>query len=111
MIHLIGEHGAQDGMAEMVVALVARKVGEQVLDGVIDVFLCRDTLVIAVLWRLPVLFRALLGDLRRGEHGVGRQHVKGIGRGGLFAAHGVGLDPVRVYDNALHGLPPSNPLA
>ena len=92
MIHLIGEHGAQDGMAEMVVALVARKVGEQVLDGVIDVFLCGDTLVIAVLWRLPVLFRALLGGLRRGEHGVGRQHVEGVGRGGLFAAHGVGLD-------------------
>ena len=40
-------------MAEMVVALVARKVGEQVLDGVIDVFLCRDELVISVLWRLP----------------------------------------------------------
>ena len=79
-------------MAEMIVALVARKVGEQVLDGVIDVFLCRDELVISVLWRLPVLFRALLGGLRRGEHGVGRQHVKGIGRGGLFAAHGVGLD-------------------
>ena len=75
MVHLIGEHGAQDGMAEMIVALVARKVGEQVLDGVIDVFLCRDELVISVLWRLPVLFRALLGGLRRGEHGVGRQHA------------------------------------
>ena len=66
--------------------------GVQVLDGVVDVFFQGDALVIAVLWRLPVLFRALLGDLRRGEHGVGRQHVKGIGRGGLFAAHGVGLD-------------------
>ena len=79
-------------MAEMIVALVARKVGEQVLDGVIDVFLCRDALVIAVLWRLPVLFRALPGDLRRGEHGVGRQHVEGVGRGGLLAAHGVGFN-------------------
>ena len=71
MIHLIGEHGAQDGMAEMIVALVARKVGEQVLDGVIDVFLCRDELVISVLWRLPVLFRALLGGLRRGDTALG----------------------------------------
>ena len=92
MLHLIGEHGAQDGMTEMIVALVARKVGEQVLDGVIDVFLCRDTLVIAVLWRLPVLFRALLGDLRRGKHGVGRQHVEGVGRGGLFATLRIGFD-------------------
>ena len=79
-------------MAEMVVALVACEVGEQVLDGVIDVFLCRDALVIAVLWRLPVLFRALPGDLRRGEHGVGRQHVESIGRGGLFAALRIGFD-------------------
>ena len=38
MIHLIGEHGAQDGMAEMVVALAASKVGEQLLDGVVDMF-------------------------------------------------------------------------
>lgn len=79
-------------MAEMIVAFIARKVGEQVLHSVIDVFLCGDALVIAVLWRLPVLFRALLGDLRRGKHGVGRQHVEGVGRGGLFATHSVGLD-------------------
>ena len=53
MIHLIGEHGAQDGMAEMIVAFIARKVGEQVLHSVIDVFLCRDALGIAVLWLSP----------------------------------------------------------
>ena len=75
-------------MAEMVVALVARKVGEQVLDGVVDMFFCRDTLVIAVLWRLPVLFRALLGDLRRGEHGVGRQHAAYVGAVGFVDIFG-----------------------
>lgn len=49
MIHLIGEHGAQDGMAEMVVALVACEVGEQVLDGVVDVFFRGNALVVAIL--------------------------------------------------------------
>ena len=65
-------------MAEMVVALVARQVGEQVLHSVIDVFLYRDALVISVLWRLPVLFRALLGGLCRGEHGVGLDGCVGL---------------------------------
>ena len=36
-------------MAEMVVALVARKVGEQVLDGVVDVFFRGNALVVAIL--------------------------------------------------------------
>ena len=49
MIHLIGEHGAQDGMTQMIVAPVARKVGEQVLDGVVDVFFRGNALVVAIL--------------------------------------------------------------
>ena len=73
-------------MTQMIVAPVARKVGEQVLDGVIDMFLRRNALVVAALWRLPILFRALFGDLRRCKHGMGRQHVEGVRRGGLFAA-------------------------
>lgn len=73
-------------MTQMIVAPVARKVGEQVLDGVIDMFLRRNALVVVALWRLPILFRALFGDLRRCKHGMGRQHVEGVRRGGLFAA-------------------------
>ena len=49
MIHLIGKHGAQNGMAQMIVALVAGEIGEQVLDGVVDMFFCGDTLVVAIL--------------------------------------------------------------
>ena len=41
MVHLIGEHGAQDGMAERVVALAASKVGKQLLDGVVGMFFRR----------------------------------------------------------------------
>lgn len=78
-------------MTQMIVAPVARKVGEQVLDGVIDMFLRRNALVVAALWRLPILFRALFGDLRRCKHGMGRQHVEGVRRGGLFAALRIGF--------------------
>ena len=49
MIHLIGEHGAQKGMAQMVVALIAGEIGEQVLDGVVDVFFRGNALVVAIL--------------------------------------------------------------
>ena len=49
MIHLIGEHGAQNGMAQMVVALIAGEIGEQVLDGVVDVFFRGNALVVAIL--------------------------------------------------------------
>ena len=39
MIDFEGEHRPQDGMAQMVVALIPGKVGKQVLDGMIDVLL------------------------------------------------------------------------
>ena len=36
-------------MAEMVVALIAGEIGEQVLDGVVDVFFRGNALVVAIL--------------------------------------------------------------
>ena len=49
MVHLIGEHGTQNGMTQMVVALIAGEIGEQVLDGVVDVFFRGNALVVAIL--------------------------------------------------------------
>jgi len=49
MVHLIGEHGTQNGMTQMVVALIAGEIGEQVLDGVVDVFFWGNALVVAIL--------------------------------------------------------------
>ena len=76
MIDLEGEHRPQDGVAQVVVALIPGQVSEQVLDGVIDVLLRRNLLVVPIEQRLAVLSRAVLGDLCRGEHGVRRQEVK-----------------------------------
>ena len=46
MVNLKGEHRPQDGVAQVVVALITGQVGEQVLNGVVDVLLGRDLLVI-----------------------------------------------------------------
>lgn len=58
MIDLEGEHCPQDGMAQMVVALIPGQVGEQVLDGVVDVLLRRNLLVIPVEQCLAIFLRA-----------------------------------------------------
>ena len=86
MIDLEGEHRPQNGMAQVVVALIPGQVSEQVLDGVIGVLLRGNLLVIPVKQRLPIFLRAVLGDLRSGEHGVRRQEVKRIRCSGLAAA-------------------------
>ena len=48
MVHLISKHGTQNGMAQMIVALIACQVGEQVLNGMIDMFLRRNAFVVSV---------------------------------------------------------------
>ena len=83
MIDLEGEHRPQDGVAQMVVALIPGQIGKQVLDGMVDVLLRGNLLVIPVEQRLPIFLRAVLGDLRGGEHGVRRQKVKRIRSGDL----------------------------
>ena len=80
MVNLIGEHRPKDRVAQMVVRAVAGQISIQVLDGVIDMLLDRNFLVIAVVLCLPVLLRAVLCDGCRGEHRIGRQEVEGVGR-------------------------------
>ena len=70
MIDLEGEHCPQDGMAQVVVALIPGKVDKQVLDGVVDVLLWRNLLVIPVEQCLVIFLCAVLGDLCRSEHGM-----------------------------------------
>ena len=82
MIDLIGEHRPEDSVAQVVVALISGEVGEQVLDGMVNVFLRRNPLVISVEQRLVIFLRTVLGDLRSGEQRVRRQEVERIRRGG-----------------------------
>ena len=86
MIDLEGEHRAQNGVRQMIVAGIAGEIGIEVLDGMVYVFLGGDLFVVAVQLRFTIFFRAVFRDLRNGEDGIGRQKVKGIWRGGLFAA-------------------------
>lgn len=86
MVDLIGEHCPQDRVAQVIIALVPGEIGKQVLDGMIDVLLRRNLLVVPIEQRLAVLLRAVLGDLRGGEQRVRRQEVESIRRGGLSAA-------------------------
>lgn len=49
MIDLISKHGAKNGMAQMIVGSIPGEVGIKMLDGMIDMFLDRDLLVVAFL--------------------------------------------------------------
>ncbi|MBQ9168506.1 MAG: hypothetical protein IJX67_08895 [Oscillospiraceae bacterium] len=49
VIDLISKHGAKNGMAQMIVRCVPSKVGIEMLDGVVDMLLDRDLLVVAFL--------------------------------------------------------------
>ena len=86
MINLEGEHRPQDGMAQVVVALIPRQVGEKMLDSVVDVLLGRDPLVIPIEKRLAVLLSAIFCHLSSGEQRVRRQEVERIRRCGLPTA-------------------------
>jgi len=48
MIDLKREHRPEYGVTQVIVAFIPGEVGEQVLDGMVDVFLRRDLLVIPV---------------------------------------------------------------
>ena len=98
MVDLIGEHCPQDRVAQVIIALVPGEIGKQVLDGMIDVLLRRNLLVVPIEQRLAVLLRAVLGDLRGGEQRVRRQEVESIRRGGLSAAVFIDL----CWDIGLH---------
>jgi hypothetical protein len=98
MIHFVGEHRAEDRVAQVFVALVAGEVGIQVLNRVVQMLLDSDLLVVAFLQGFSILFCAVFRHLRDGKHGVRRQKVKGVGRIGLAAAQRVCDDGcIRLY--------------
>lgn len=72
MVDFESEHGAEDRMAQVFVALVPRQIGVQVLNGMVDMLLSGDLLVIALLQGFPILFSAVFRHLSDGKHGVRR---------------------------------------
>lgn len=49
VIDLVSKHGTENGMAQMIVRCVPSKVGIEMLDGVVDMLLDRDLLIVAFL--------------------------------------------------------------
>ena len=91
MIDLEGEHRAQNGVRQMIVAGIAGEIGVKMLDSMIHMLFGGNLFVVAIQLCFAVLLRAVFRNLRSGKDGVGRQKVKGIGRGRLLAAALVGF--------------------
>ena len=91
MIYLIGKHRAQDGVRQMIITRITGKIGIEMLDGMVYVFLSRNLLVIAFQLCFAVFLRTVFRNLCGGEDGVGWQKVKGIRRSGLLAAALIGF--------------------
>ena len=91
MINLEGEHCAQNGVRQMIIAGIAGEIGIEMLNGMVYVLLGGDLFVVAIQLCFTVLLRTVFRNLRSGKDGVGRQKVKSIGRGGLLAAALVGF--------------------
>ena len=94
-------------MAQVVVTFIPGKVGEQVLDGMVDVFLRRDLLVIPVEKRLAILLRTILRNLSGSKQRMRRQEVERIRRGGLSASSLVDFSRhirLNAQDHAHHGV-------
>ena len=92
MIHLVGKHGSQDRVAEMIVALVASQICKQMLDGVIDMILSGNPLVVAAPKGFSILFSAVSRHLCSREYRIGRQKMEGVGRIGLLSSAIIGDD-------------------
>ena len=71
MIDLEGEHCAQNGVRQMIVAGIAGEIGVKVLDGMVHVFLGGNLFVVAIQLRFAVFFRAVFCNLCSGKDGVG----------------------------------------
>lgn len=72
-VHFICEHGSYDCMSKVIVAGIARKIGVQVLNGVICVILRWDFGIVPIRECLIIAFRTITGDLRGRKHRPGRQ--------------------------------------
>ncbi len=73
-------------MAQMVVTFITGEERIQMLYRVVDVFLCGNTLVVAVLQCFIVFLRTVFRRLSSREHRMRRQEVERIRCIGLFAA-------------------------
>ena len=54
-------------MSKVVILLISGEIGNQVLNGMIDMLDCRDLDVVPVVDRLAILISAVLGDTGSGE--------------------------------------------
>ena len=98
MVNLVSKHGSEDGMAQMIVAFIACNIGKQMLDGVIDMFLSGNLLIVPVKKCFAILFGTIFGNLGSSEHSMRREEVKGIGCCGLSAAVFIGYGRyIRLY--------------
>lgn len=71
MIDLEGEHCAQNGVRQMIVAGIAGEIGVEVLDGMVHVLLGGDFFVIAIQLRFTIFLRTVFRNLCRGEMACG----------------------------------------
>lgn len=78
MIDLEGEHRAQNGVRQMIVAGIAGEIGVKMLDSMVHMLFGGDFFVVAVQLRFAIFFRAVFRNLGSGKDGVGRQKVKGV---------------------------------
>ena len=60
MINLVGKHGPQDCMTQVIVAFISCQISKQMLDGVIDMLFCGNLLVISVQQCLTILLSTVL---------------------------------------------------
>ena len=91
MVNLAGKHGSENGMAQVIVALVSCEICKQVLNGMIDMLLGRNFLIVPVLQRLAVFLSAIFSDFGSCKDSMRREKVKGIGRCRLSASKLVGF--------------------
>lgn len=91
MIDLEGEHRAQNGVRQMIVAGITCEISVEMLDGMVYVFLSRNLFVVAVQLRFTIFLRTVFRNLCCGENGMWRKIVECIRRGGLLAAALVGF--------------------
>lgn len=91
MIYLIGKHRAQDGVRHMIITRITGKIGIEMLDGMVYVFLNRNLLVIAFQLCFAVFLRTVFRNLCRGENGIWWKKVECIRCGGLLAAALIGF--------------------
>lgn len=91
MIDLEGEHCAQNGVRQMIVAGIAGEICVKMLDSMVHMLFGGDFFVVAVQLRFAIFLRAVFRNLRSGKDDMWRKKVECIRRGGLLTAALVGF--------------------